>query len=636
MKLNDEKNKKKVKSPKAEKPPKAPKAPKAEKPPKAPKAPKAEKPPKAPKAPKADKPSKAPNDKKPAGKAKILIIIAIVVVALVLASAAAGVIYVSTIDNIYPNVTLDGINLSNMSLTEAMALLSEKGYSSLEGKEVNVLMPLDIVLNVKSEDVCSITGVAEHVQRVYDGCKGGNPIAAALNYVRCCFVGMSFESETVITADEEAVAAAVDNVVREVKLALLSSEVQIGEETILVLKGAKGITIDGEAIAALVIDALENEKYEDIIYDAKIDTDQELDIDKLHESVFLEPEDARYDKKEGKTVEHIVGIDFDKEEAVKLWNAAEYGETVEIPIIFSDPEITTDKFNELLFRDVLSECTTSLWGSSYNRVNNVRKAVDSVNGVILLPGEEFDYNTTLGKRTPENGYLMAGAYSSGQTVQEYGGGICQISSMTYYCALYANLKISSRTCHYFTVAYLPLGLDATVSWGGPEFRFINNRDFPIKIEASVSDDNKSVEMKIIGSDIDGSYVKMAVGSWEVFDEEYEEVAIGLKAASTRYVYNADGTLRSSNWEASSYYHYHEEDIEWPSPSPSESPSPSPSPSASPSPTPTPSPSTEPTPTPSTEPTSTPTSTPTPSTEPTPTPTPPPAPEPPPEPSEPVE
>ncbi len=632
MKLNDEKDKKKEKSPKA------PKATKAEKPPKAPKAPKAEKPPKAPKAPKAEKPPKAPKapkDKKPAGKAKILIIIAIIVVALVLASAAAGVIYVSTIDNIYPNVTLDGINLSNMSLTEAMALLSEKGYSSLEGKGVKVIMPLDIVLEVESEEVCTITGVAEHVQKVYDGCKGGNPITAALNYVRCCFVGMGFETETVITADEEAVAAAVDNVVREVKLALLSSEVQIGEETILVLKGAKGITIDGDAIAALVIDALENEKYEDIVYDAKIDTDQELDIDKLHESVFREPKDARYDKKEGKTVEHIVGIDFDKDEAVKLWNAAEYGETVEIPIIFNDPEITTDEFNELLFRDVLSECTTSLLGSSYNRINNVRKAVAAVNGVILLPGEEFDYNTTLGKRTPENGYLMAGAYSGGQTVQEYGGGICQISSMVYYCSLYANLEISSRTCHYFKVLYLPLGLDATVSWGGPEFRFVNNRDFPIKIEASVTDDNKKVEMKIIGSDIDGSYVKMGVGSWEVFDKEYEDVAVGLKAASTRYVYNADGTLRSSNWEATSYYHYHEEDIEWPSPSPSESPSPSPSASPSPSPSasPSPSPSAEPTPTPT--PSADPTPTPTPEATTEPTPTLPPAPEPPPEPSDPV-
>ena len=166
---------------------------------------------------------------------------------------------------------------------------------------------------------------------------------------------------------------------------------------------------------------------------------------------------------------------------------------------------------------------------------------------------------------------------------EYGGGICQISSMTYHCALHANLKITDRTCHYFNVGYIQTGLDATVSWGGPEFKFVNNRDFPIKIEAYVKDDNSAVVMKIIGSDVDGSYVVMNVGTWLVYDQKYTDVAIGYKAFSTRHVYNADGTLRSSSDEALSYYHYHEEDIKWPE----ESPSPSPSTEPTPTPTPTP-------------------------------------------------
>ena len=84
------------------------------------------------------------------------------------------------------------------------------------------------------------------------------------------------------------------------------------------------------------------------------------------------------------------------------------------------------------------------------------------------------------------GYKPAGAYSGGQVVQEVGGGICQVSSALYYAALLANLQIDVRTCHYFPVAYLPAGLDATVSWGGPEFRFTNNtRLARCSIEASV-------------------------------------------------------------------------------------------------------------------------------------------------------
>ena len=74
-----------------------------------------------------------------------------------------------------------------------------------------------------------------------------------------------------------------------------------------------------------------------------------------------------------------------------------------------------------LFKDVLGEYTTSVSGSSVRR-NNVRLAGEKCN-VILLPGEEFSYNKTVGKRTKENGFGEAGAYLNGETVQEVGGGV---------------------------------------------------------------------------------------------------------------------------------------------------------------------------------------------------------------------
>jgi len=529
-----------------------------------------------PKKEKAPKKQKSPKPEKKSGKGKICLIIALVIVALLVAAAAAGVIYVSTIDSIYPNVSLDGINLGGMSLTEAAAALDGAGYSSQEGKEVTVLMPLGFSLNVKASEVCTETPIAELVQSVYDSCTAGNPIEDTITYLECMAAGMNLKSEILISADAEAIGAKVANMVQELQLALLSSEVKVGEESIKVLKGARGVILDSDEIVALVVAALEDGNYGDIVYDAEIDTDQELDVEGLHSSVFTEPRDASYDKENGVTLEHVVGIDFDTAEAERLWNEAEYGDTVEIPLIITEPEITTGEFNELLFRDVLSESKTNLWGSSASRINNVRKAVEAVNGTILLPGEEFSYNPTLGQRTAANGYLPAAAYSGGQTVQEYGGGICQISSMTFYCALYANLKITDRTCHYFNVGYIPTGLDATVSWGGPEFKFVNSREYPIKIEAYVKDDNSGVVMQILGTDTDGSYVVMNVGTWLVYDSEYTDVAIGYKANSVRSVFNADGTLREKNYETLSYYHYHDEDIKWPeeespSPSPSESP-----------------------------------------------------------------
>ncbi len=552
------------------------------------------------KAARAAKTPKTPGAKKKSAgltPAKITVLILAVIVAVLAAAAAGGVYYVSTIDEIYPNVTLDGHELGGMSATQAAAELDGLGYSSQEGEEVNVFLPLDVSLNVKASEVCSETPISDLVQRVYEATTGGNAFEDAISYIKCRFGGLALHSEILITVDREAVAAKVDNIVRELNLQLMESGVEIGEESIAVTKGASGVTVDAEEITALIVTAFETGDYSDIHYEAQIHTDEELDLEKLHETIFCEAADAWYDPETGEVIEEVVGMDFDKDSAALIWAQAGYGEMVEIPLIITEPEVSKARLEELLFRDMLSSSKTSLWGSSSNRINNVRKACESVNGIILMPGQTFSYNEALGERTAANGYLPAGAYSGGQTVQEYGGGICQISSMMYYCALYANLQIHTRMCHYFPVTYLPPGLDATVSWGGPEFKFINNRDYPIKIVAYVTDDN-NVIMEYWGTDVDGSYVVMTYSTWLVYDEEYEDVAVGYKAQTYRSVYDKDGNLISSKAEALSHYNYHEEDIEWPE----ESPEPTPTPTPAPTPTPTPTPESTPTPEPSTEPT----------------------------------
>ena len=226
-----------------------------------------------------------------------------------------------------------------------------------------------------------------------------------------------------------------------------------------------------------------------------------------------------------------------------------------------------------------------------------------MNDTVLNPGETFDYNTCLGQRTRERGYQEAGAYSGGKHVNEVGGGICQGSSTLYYCAMYANLEITVRYCHYFVVSYLPWGMDATVSWGGPDFRFVNSRDYPIKIKAWVSDGNLTVQ--IWGTDVDGSYVRITNDTWE--DSEY------YYAQTYRTVYAADGTEISSEKEAYSSYHKYEAMEETPppdddTPAPTNTPVPTDTPAPADTPAPTPAPTEppaantpEPTPAPTPEP-----------------------------------
>jgi vancomycin resistance protein YoaR len=313
------------------------------------------------------------------------------------------------------------------------------------------------------------------------------------------------------------------------------------------------------------------------LVETQSDGDSEEDVlQSVYDTVYTEPVNAMYDQETGGATESQRGVSFDMDLARQLWDEAETGDEIFIPFVFTEPDIDAETLLSRLFADKLSSKSTTLSGSSSNRINNVTLAAEALNDTVINPGETFDYNTCLGQRTTERGYKEAGVYVSGKHSTDVGGGICQDSSTLYYCALYANLQITVRDNHYFVVSYLPWGLDATVSWGGPDFRFVNNRDYPIKLKAWVSDGYLTVE--IWGTDVDGTYVQMTSDTWE--DDDY------YYAQTYRAVYAADGTLLSKEKEAYSRYHKYEAGEETPAP---ETPAPTatPAPTESPAPTDTP-------------------------------------------------
>lgn len=82
--------------------------------------------------------------------------------------------------------------------------------------------------------------------------------------------------------------------------------------------------------------------------------------------------------------------------------------------------------------------------------------------------------TGVGQRTEAKGYQGAAAYNNGEVVQEIGGGVCQTSSTLYNAVVKAGLKTTTRRSHTFEPSYVTPGTDATVSWGGPDYAFVNN------------------------------------------------------------------------------------------------------------------------------------------------------------------
>lgn len=144
------------------------------------------------------------------------------------------------------------------------------------------------------------------------------------------------------------------------------------------------------------------------------------------------------------------------------------------------------EFSEAAAREKYKTVATVTTKTTANskRNTNVNLAAKAVNGTVLQPGEEFSFNDVVGERTEAKGYQSAAAYSGGEVVQEIGGGVCQVSSTLYNAVVKAGLKTTVRRSHTFEPSYVTPGTDATISWGGPDYKFVNNSSTAIGIRAS--------------------------------------------------------------------------------------------------------------------------------------------------------
>lgn len=151
---------------------------------------------------------------------------------------------------------------------------------------------------------------------------------------------------------------------------------------------------------------------------------------------------------------------------------------------------------EIIYEEIeIASFTSTLYDNEENRVFNITKACQSLNGVVIEPGQEFSFNDTIGPMGEENGYLKATGFDSqGKLIQVSAGGMCQVSSTLYNVALLANLEITERHPHSRRVYYVPADKDATVYYGSLDLKFINNTDEKIKITAE--NDSYSVTIKM--------------------------------------------------------------------------------------------------------------------------------------------
>lgn len=217
-------------------------------------------------------------------------------------------------------------------------------------------------------------------------------------------------------------------------------------------------------------------------------------VENLFEKYFKEPQNADLSvlKNSAKTIVshakngHIIdkfGL-YDKIYDGFLVLKSSYFFDVEMKQI--QPEVSDadiEKINKLR-----SEFQTNFQNSSSSRKNNIRKALESIDGKVLFPGETLSFNHSTGNRDEKNGYEKAKIIKNGVFEEEFGGGVCQVSSTLYNASLLADLEILESHNHSLPVSYVQSGFDAMVNMGSSDLLIRNNQNFPILFATSSKDD----------------------------------------------------------------------------------------------------------------------------------------------------
>lgn len=146
------------------------------------------------------------------------------------------------------------------------------------------------------------------------------------------------------------------------------------------------------------------------------------------------------------------------------------------PVVEVAAPVTAESLRAMGIEALRGKATTYFDPGNRPRSHNLLLAAQTIGTRMLAPGETFSYNQVVGERTMARGYQVAKVILGDALVPGLGGGICQVSSTIYVAALKAGVTVVDRTNHSLVVSYLSPGLDATVSWGGPEFVLRNDTD----------------------------------------------------------------------------------------------------------------------------------------------------------------
>ena len=467
-------------------------------------------------------------------------VVLILTIAIVLSTVFA--LINSRSEKIISGVTIDKLNMQGLTKAEAKDFLSKK----IEEK-LNKEMEIDID-NEKNHIILSQIELKYMVDPVIEDAyligRDSNIFVNNFNIIKSMLLGeklyIGYEiNEELLNSKVEEICNNIPNAVKQVSYYVEGSE-------LIITRGTKGLTINKEKLKDAIRNNITLGNDEVISLNAFEIEPEDINIEKIHEDVFKEPQDAYYTTDPFQIYPEVIGVDFNIDEAKKVLE--EYKEEYTISLTLTNPNKTINEIGTEAFPDLISRFTTRYDESLVSRSTNVKLATKKINGTVVMPGETFSYNKTVGKRTVEAGYKDAAGYEGGKVVQMIGGGICQVSSTLYDAAVLANMQIVERHNHAFLTSYVGAGKDATVVYGALDFKFKNTRKYPIKINATAS--NGLLKIEIYGIKEENEYeidIQTTILNYIGFKTIYEDNA-SLDAGYEKTTQNGMNGCRSITYK----------------------------------------------------------------------------------------
>lgn len=409
---------------------------------------------------------------------KIFIIIAIILIVIGVLSTGFALVNINN-ENIISGVTINGIQVQGLNKQETKNLLEKKIEEKINN-EIKIYVNEDVQTILLSQTELSYD-VEKAIEEAYQVGRGKNIFINNFNILKSQIFGNNIDLN--VTYNEELLNNIVQDIKNKIPNAVIQPSYCIEGEELIITTGTKGLTVDENELKNKIIQSINLTFMGDIKIQTFVAEPEEINIEQIYSEVYTKVQDAYYTTNPFKVYPEVKGIDFNIEEARETLK--EQKDEYIIKLIITQPQKTTSDIGTEAFPDLLSTFSTRYDATNRTRTTNLQVAVNKINGVVVMPGEIFSYNKTLGKRTYEAGYRDAAGYSGGKVVQMIGGGICQISSTLYDAVVYANLDIVERHNHAFTTSYVGAGKDATVVYGSLDFRFKNSRNYPIKIVSSL-------------------------------------------------------------------------------------------------------------------------------------------------------